>query len=106
MGGLWIIGEKGNGCLELLGPELEGDWELLSLLSSRDGCVRGLDSSAFRRRQIGAGLVSLWRMEAGIPRSQAGLGQRYLGLWLGGGGVGIHPNGLGPLGVWGLLPAQ
>lgn len=99
MGGLWIAGEKENGCLELLGPELEGDWELLSLLSSRDGCVRGLDSSAFRRRQLGAGLVSLWRMEAGIPRSHAGLGQRYLGLWLGEGGVGIHPNGLGPLGV-------
>lgn len=27
-------------------------------------------------------------------------------LGLGGGGVGIHPNGMGPLGVWGLLPAQ
>lgn len=79
VGGLWITGEKGNGCLELLGPELEGDWKLLSLLSSRDRCVRGLDSSAFRR-QLGAGLrvsmedgswdpqVSGWSW-AGIPRS-------------------------------------
>lgn len=105
VGGLWITGEEGNGCLELLGPELEGDWELLNLLSSRDRCVRGLDSSVFRR-QLGAGLVSLWRMEAGIPRSQVGLGQGYLGLWLGGGRVGIHPNGMGSLGVWGLLPAH
>lgn len=26
--GGWITGEEGNVCLELLGPELEGNWEL------------------------------------------------------------------------------